>query len=202
MQELGAKPIEMWPQLVEVHHIGVGTEHCPPTLLVDLGKFHGNNPPLVVKKSLCQPQGEFKLWALYQTRTQILTTNHIVSMCARKEIHTPLANISVGCSLWWQGYHVQKSGCDLKNWTAGAQVQFHDGMAKNGFIQRKQSTEQNHGIKGKFSNSEIKTPNCIHFRNIINISAFSEYSISVSHIHWLGEGGLLCAKKHTLCAKG
>lgn len=61
MQELRAKPVEVWPQLVQVHHVGVGTEHRPPTLLVDLGKVHGKDPPLVVKKSLCQPQGELKL---------------------------------------------------------------------------------------------------------------------------------------------
>jgi len=40
MQELGAEPIEMWSHFVEVHHVGVCTEHSPPTLLVDLGKFH------------------------------------------------------------------------------------------------------------------------------------------------------------------
>lgn len=61
MQELGAKPIEMRPQFVEVHHVGIGAEHGPPTLLVDLGKVHRKDPPLVVKKSLCQPQGEFEL---------------------------------------------------------------------------------------------------------------------------------------------
>lgn len=61
MQELGAEPVEMWSHFVEVHHVGICTEHGPPTLLVDFGKFHRKDPALVVKKSFCQPQGEFKL---------------------------------------------------------------------------------------------------------------------------------------------
>lgn len=53
MQELGAEPVEVRPHFVEVHHVGICTEHRPPTLLVDLGKFHRKDPPLVVEKSFC-----------------------------------------------------------------------------------------------------------------------------------------------------
>lgn len=108
MQELGAKPVEMWPQLVEVHHIGIGTEHRPPTLLVDLGKFHRNDPPLVVKKSLRQPQGEFKLGALPQTRMEIFKSKyHSKCVWQKGNIHS-LSTISAAYSLWGQSYQTQK----------------------------------------------------------------------------------------------
>lgn len=61
VQELGAKAIEMRAHFVQVHHVGIGAEHCPPALLVELGKLCGKDPPLVVKEPLCQPQGQLKL---------------------------------------------------------------------------------------------------------------------------------------------
>ena len=45
------------------------------------------------------------------------------------------------------------------------------------------STEQKNGVKGKFSNSQIKTSNCRYFRSIINIFASYEYLLL---IHVLG----------------
>lgn len=55
VQELGAKSIVVRPHFMQIDHIGISSEHCPPGLLVDLRQLYRDQPPLAVVQPLGQP---------------------------------------------------------------------------------------------------------------------------------------------------
>lgn len=64
VQHLGSQAVVVGSHLVQVHHVGVCTEHSPPALSVHLWKLDGQHSPLLLVQSLGQPQRKLHLCIL------------------------------------------------------------------------------------------------------------------------------------------